>query len=98
MLTTLTWPGLGVLALVACIFGAVSTSIGGRSRSGFVVALLIALVGAVVGPWLAREFQIAELINLRVDDQPFPLVSSAIGAAVAVTLLHVTSGPRLLRN
>jgi|SRR5579864_1249939 len=98
MLTTLTWPGLGLLALIACIFGAVCTSVGGRSRGGFVVAILIALVGAVVGPWLAREFQVAELINLRVDDQPFPLISSAIGAAVAVTLLQLTSGPRLLRN
>jgi uncharacterized membrane protein YeaQ/YmgE (transglycosylase-associated protein family) len=98
VLTTLTWPGLAVLALVACIFGAVSTSLGGRGRGGFVVALLIALVGAVVGPWLAREFQIAEFINLRVDDQPFPIISSAVGAALAVTLLHLTSGPRLLRN
>jgi uncharacterized membrane protein YeaQ/YmgE (transglycosylase-associated protein family) len=98
MLTTLTWPGLAVLALIACIFGAVSTSLGGSGRGGFVGALLIALVGAVVGPWLAREFHIAEFINLRVDDQPFPLISSAIGAAIAVTLLHLTSGPRLLRN
>jgi uncharacterized membrane protein YeaQ/YmgE (transglycosylase-associated protein family) len=87
-----------VLALIACIFGAVSTSLGGPGRGGFVVALLIALVGAVVGPWLARELQLAELINLRVDDQPFPLISSAIGAAVAVTLLHLTSRPRLLRS
>jgi uncharacterized membrane protein YeaQ/YmgE (transglycosylase-associated protein family) len=98
MLATLTWPGLAVLGLVACIFGAVSTALGGRGRGGFVAALLLALVGAIVGPWLAREFQIAELINLRVDDQPFPLISSAIGAAVAVTLLHLTPGPRLLRN
>jgi uncharacterized membrane protein YeaQ/YmgE (transglycosylase-associated protein family) len=98
MLTTLTWPGLGVLALIAGSLGAVSTSLGGRGRGGFVVAVLIALVGAVAGPWLAREFRIAELINLRVDDQPFPIISSAIGAAVAVTLLHLTSGPRLLRN
>jgi uncharacterized membrane protein YeaQ/YmgE (transglycosylase-associated protein family) len=64
----------------------------------FVLALLIALVGAVVGPLLARTFHLAELINLRVDDQPFPLISSAIGAAVAVTLQQLTSGPRLLRN
>jgi uncharacterized membrane protein YeaQ/YmgE (transglycosylase-associated protein family) len=87
-----------VLALIAGIFGAVSTSLGGPGRGGFVVALLIALVGAVVGPWLARVFQIAELINLRVGDQPFPLISSAIGAAVAVTLARLTSGPRLLRT
>jgi len=98
MLTTLTWPGLAVLALVAGIVGAVSTSLGGRGRGGLVVALLLALVGAVAGPWIAREFQFAELINLRVDDQPFPLVSSAVGAAVAVTLLHLTTGPRLLHS
>jgi uncharacterized membrane protein YeaQ/YmgE (transglycosylase-associated protein family) len=98
MLTTLTWPGLAVLALVAGIFGGVSTSLGGRGRGGFVAAVLIALVGGVVGPWLARAFQMGELINLRVDDQPFPIISSAIGAAVAVTLLHLTTGPRLLRS
>ena len=98
MLTTLTWSGLGVLLVLACICGAVGTALSGRGTGGLVVSILLALVGAVVGPWLAREFQLAELINLRVSDQPFPLISSAIGAVVAVTLLHLSTGPRLLRN
>jgi uncharacterized membrane protein YeaQ/YmgE (transglycosylase-associated protein family) len=98
MLTTLTWSGLGVLVTLACICGAVGTALSGRGAGGLVVSILLALLGAVIGPWLAREFHVAELINLRVSDQPFPLISSAIGAAIAVTLLHLSSGPRLLRN
>lgn len=98
MLTTLTWPGLGVLLLIAGILAAIATSLGRRDSGGFVLAVLLGLVGAVVGPWLAREFQINELINLRVDGQPFPLISSALGAAIVVTLLHLASGPRLRRN
>ncbi len=98
MLITLTWPGLGVLLLIAGILGAVVTSLGWRGSGGLVLAVLLALVGATVGSWLAREFQMSELIHLRVDGQPFPLVSSAVGAATAVTLLRLASGPRLRRN
>lgn len=98
MLITLAWPGLAVLLLIAGILGAVSTSLGKRGSGGFVLAVLLALVGAIVGPWLAREFQMSELINLRVDGQPFPLISSAVGAAVAVTMLRLASGRQLRRN
>lgn len=98
MLATLTWPGVATLLTLAAILGTVGTALGGRGAGGLMVAILAALAGAVIGPWLAHAWQIAEFINLRVGDQPFPLVSSAIGAAVAVTLVHFSSGSRLLRN
>jgi len=98
MLTTLTWPGVGVLLLIACIIGAVSVALQGRGQTAFAVASLVALIGAVGGPWLARQFNIIEAINLRVDDQPFPLISAVVGGALAVILLNLISGRRLLRN
>ena len=98
MLATLTWPGLGVLFLIAGILGAVSSAIERRNATSFVASVLVALVGAVVAPWVAGHLHIAELINLRVDDQPFPLVSSVMGGVIAVALVHLMSGWRLLRN
>lgn len=98
MLATLTWPGLGVLFLIAGILGAVSAAIERRSATSFVASVLVALVGAVVAPWVAGHLHIAELINLRVDDQPFPLVSAVMGGVVAVAIVHLMSGRRLLRN
>jgi len=95
---TLTWPGLGVLLLIAAIVGAVSSAVERRNGTSFVASVLVAFVGAIVAPFLARHLQIAELINLRVDDQPFPLVSAVVGGVLAVALVHMMSGWRLLRN
>jgi uncharacterized membrane protein YeaQ/YmgE (transglycosylase-associated protein family) len=92
------WAGLGVLFLIAGIVGAISSALERRNATSFVASVLVALVGAVVAPFLARQLQIAELINLRVADQPFPLVSAVVGSVLAVGLVHMMSGWRLLRN
>jgi uncharacterized membrane protein YeaQ/YmgE (transglycosylase-associated protein family) len=98
VLTTLTGPGLAVLLLIAGISGAVGTALRGGRRGRLVASVALGLAGAVLGPWLAHEFHVAELVELQVSDQPFPLVSSALGAAVSVALLYVLSGRQLLRS
>jgi len=87
-----------VLFLIAGIVGAISSALERRNATSLVASVLVALVGAVVAPFLARQLQIAELINLRVADQPFPLVSAVVGSVLAVGLVHMMSGWRLLRN
>lgn len=98
MLSTLTWWGLGLLFLIAGILGAVSAAVERRNATSFVASVTVALAGAVVAPYLAGHLHIAEVINLRVDDQPFPLVSSVVGGVLAVAIVHLMSGWRLLRN
>ena len=87
-----------MLLVIAGISGAVGTVLGGGGQGRLVASVALGLAGAVLGPWLAHQFHVAELFELQVSDQPFPLVSSALGAAVSVALVSFASGPRLLRN
>jgi uncharacterized membrane protein YeaQ/YmgE (transglycosylase-associated protein family) len=98
VLTPLNGTQLVVLLIIAGIAGAVGTALGGRGRSSFVASVGLGLVGAVIGPWVVHQFHLTELVELQVGDQPFPLISTLLGASLTVALLHVASGPRLLRN
>jgi uncharacterized membrane protein YeaQ/YmgE (transglycosylase-associated protein family) len=55
-------------------------------------------IGALLGPWVARQLTLGDPIVLHVSRQPFPIVWSIIGAALFVALLHLMSGRRSART
>jgi uncharacterized membrane protein YeaQ/YmgE (transglycosylase-associated protein family) len=91
---TLTLPGLLVLILIAAICGAVGRALGGGARGGLIVSTAIGFIGALLGPWVARQFHLAEPFVLRVGGYAFPILWSIIGGALFVALLHLLSGRR----
>ena len=91
---TLTLPALIVLIIIAAICGAVGRALGGGARGGLVVSTAIGFIGALLGPWVARQFHLAEPFVLRVGGYSFPILWSIIGGALFVALLHLISGRR----
>ena len=91
---TLTLPALLVLIIIAAICGAVGRALGGGARGGLLVSTAIGFVGALLGPWVARQFHLAEPFVLRVGGHAFPILWSIIGGALFVALLHLLSGRR----
>jgi uncharacterized membrane protein YeaQ/YmgE (transglycosylase-associated protein family) len=91
---TITLPGLIVLIIIAAICGAVGRALGGGARGGLIVSTAIGFIGAVLGPWVARYFHLAEPLVLRAGGYSFPIVWSIIGGALFVALLHLLSGRR----
>ena len=85
---TLTLPGLIVLIVIAAICGAVGKALAGGSQGGLVVAITLGFIGALFGPWVAGQLNLAEPLMLDVSGQPFPIVWSIIGAALFVALIH----------
>jgi uncharacterized membrane protein YeaQ/YmgE (transglycosylase-associated protein family) len=91
---TLTLPGLLVLIVIAAICGAVGKALAGGARGGLLVSIALGFIGALLGPWVARQLGLAEPFMLQLSGQSFPIVWSIIGAALFVALLHLLSGRR----
>jgi uncharacterized membrane protein YeaQ/YmgE (transglycosylase-associated protein family) len=89
---TLTLPGLVVMIVIAAVCGAVGKSLAGGARGGLIVAIALGFIGALIGPWVARQLSLSEPLVLHLSGQSFPIVWSIIGAALFVALLHLMSG------
>ena len=94
---TLTVSGLIVLIVIAAICGGIGKALAGGGPGGFVASIALGFIGALLGPWIARQFNLSEPLVLHVSGQPFPVVWSIIGAALFVAILHLMSGRRWAR-
>ena len=83
-----------VYLIVAGLCGAIGRAIGGGTRGGFVVSILLGFLGAFLGTWVARLFNLPELILLTIGGHAFPIVWSIIGGALLVALAHALTRPR----
>lgn len=88
---TITLPALLVLIVIAAVCGGVGRAIGGDVRGGFIVSTVLGFIGAMLGPWLARQFKLPEPFMLQIAGQSFPILWSIVGAAVFVAIIHLVS-------
>jgi uncharacterized membrane protein YeaQ/YmgE (transglycosylase-associated protein family) len=91
---TISLSGLLVLLIVAGICGGIGRAIGGGTGGGFFVSIAVGFVGALLGTFVAHYFHLPELLLVTVDNHPFPIVWSIIGASLFVALVHLVSGGR----
>lgn len=83
-----------VLLLVAGICGALGQAIAGFSRGGCFTSIAVGFVGALLGVWLARLFDLPELFSLQIGETAFPIVWSIIGSALFVGLISLFARSR----
>jgi uncharacterized membrane protein YeaQ/YmgE (transglycosylase-associated protein family) len=86
-----TVPGLPILIVIAAICGAIGQSIGGGTRGGLIVSVVLGFIGALVGPWIAHQLHLKEPLMIQVSGHSFPVLWSIIGAALFVALIHLMS-------
>ncbi len=87
-----------VLLLIAGICGSLAQALVGYSHGGCLVSIVLGLIGALIGTWLARLAGLPEILSVQIGNQPFPLVWSIIGATLFVAVLNLLSrrgGPRI---
>ena len=83
-----------ILLLVAGVCGALGQAIGGYSRGGCLVSIALGFIGALIGAWLARKFNLPEPFALHIGGKNFPVVSSIIGSALFVAVISLISRRR----
>jgi uncharacterized membrane protein YeaQ/YmgE (transglycosylase-associated protein family) len=89
---TITLTGLLILLIIAGICGAIGRALGGGTGGGFLVSIAVGFVGALFGTLLAQHLHLPELLMVRVDGRPFPILWSIIGGALFVAIIHLISG------
>lgn len=78
----MTLVGFLILLIIAAVCGLIGQAISGRGSGGFLFAVVIGFVGALVGTWLASALGLPELLPLRIEGHSFPILWSIIGAAL----------------
>ncbi len=76
-----------VLLLIAAICGALGQSVAGYTRGGCFFSLVIGFLGALLGSWLAGQFDLPAFLVVEVGGQPFPIVWAILGSALFSTVL-----------
>lgn len=76
-----------VLLLVAGIIGSIGQSISGYSHGGCLSAIAVGFIGALLGTWLARTFNLPEILLVNIGGVALPIVWAIIGATVFVALV-----------
>jgi uncharacterized membrane protein YeaQ/YmgE (transglycosylase-associated protein family) len=95
---TTTLPELILLILIAAVVGAIGRQIAGETRGGLLVSIVVGLIGALLGPWIAHQLRLSEPLVVRVDGQSIGILWATIGAALFVALTHLSSGRRRRRR
>ena len=83
--------GFIVLLIIAAIAGALGQAISGYTLGGFLVSIVVGLLGALIGWWLAGALGLPELFMVNVDGQPFPVVWAIIGSALFALIVGLLS-------
>lgn len=71
-----------LLLLIAALCGAAGQALVGYDLGGCLVSIVIGLIGAYVGIWLAGQLGLPTFLVVNVGGQPFPIVWAVLGSAL----------------
>ncbi len=78
-----------LLLIIAGVCGSLAQALAGYSHTGCLASIVLGLIGALLGTWLARLLGVGEILSIQVGSQPFPIIWSIIGAALFAGVLHL---------
>lgn len=92
----LTIESLLILLVVAGLVGAIGQRLGGYSRGGCLTSIAVGFIGALIGSWAVKQFNLPEIYMLKVGHTSFPIIWAIIGAAVFVAVLGLLTRRRIV--
>lgn len=85
-----------LLLVIAAICGSLGQTLVGYSAGGCLISIIVGVIGAYIGMWIANELNLPVLFALNIGGKPFPIVWSIIGSAVFAAALALIN--RLVRG
>lgn len=76
-----------LLLLIAAICGSFGQALVGYSAGGLLVSIVVGIIGAYIGMWVARELSLPVIFALNIGGRAFPIIWSIIGSAIFAALL-----------
>jgi uncharacterized membrane protein YeaQ/YmgE (transglycosylase-associated protein family) len=77
--------------IIAGIAGAIAKSLVGLNRGGCIISIVVGFIGAMVGTWLAREFNLPDLIVFNIRGTEYHILWTIIGAVIFTAILSLIS-------
>jgi uncharacterized membrane protein YeaQ/YmgE (transglycosylase-associated protein family) len=90
----MTFGGVLLLLLIAAVSGSIAQALVGYSRGGCIVSIVLGLIGALLGYWIADALNLPLLFQVNIQGRTFPVIWSIIGGALFVAILNLVSGRR----
>jgi uncharacterized membrane protein YeaQ/YmgE (transglycosylase-associated protein family) len=75
--------------LVAGICGSMAQALVGYSHGGCLVSIVLGLIGALLGTYLARALGMGDFLAITIGGKTVPIVWSIIGASLFVAVLSL---------
>jgi uncharacterized membrane protein YeaQ/YmgE (transglycosylase-associated protein family) len=85
-----------ILLIVGGLVGVIAQKLAGYSRGGCLTSVALGFIGALIGSWAVKQFELPEIYVLRIGNTSFPIVWAIIGAAVLVAVLGLLKRRRYL--
>ncbi|MGB8191199.1 MAG: hypothetical protein WCF67_04725 [Chitinophagaceae bacterium] len=94
----MTLMGFLLLLLIAAICGSIGQSLAGYSLGGCLVSIVVGLIGAYLGLWIAAKMDLPRIFDITIDGKPFPVVWAIIGSAVFTLIMALLRRAFVGRN
>lgn len=84
-----------ILLIVGGLVGLIAQRIVGYSRGGCLTSIALGFIGALIGTWAVKQFNLPEVYILKIGHTSFPIVWAIIGAVVLVAILGLLKRRRV---
>ena len=84
--------GILLLILIAAASGFVAQALVGFSLGGWIVSILVGLVGAFLGWYIAVTLDLPLIFQVTIEGRNFPVLWSIIGGVLFVSILSFLGG------
>jgi uncharacterized membrane protein YeaQ/YmgE (transglycosylase-associated protein family) len=75
-----------ILLIVGGLVGVIGQRLAGYSRGGYLPAIALGFIGALLGSWAVKQFGLPEIFTLKISNLNFPIIWAIIGAALIIAV------------